>query len=521
MSGVRHRPPIEKPLSGWTCAIGLSLWLSLCFGLAGVFVERDIRDAQDALTQYGTAYSDHLDKQMVSNETILKGFSALFAAIGRTDPGITSRYVRQVIEANPQIFALEIAQGVERSRLVEFVAGKRRDGIPHFTVKSFSYESDRKWQPVKDKESYYPIVFMEPLRAGAEDVLGLDVDSVPLLQRAMAQSLRLRAPVASHPFRLVQGNLAYVVFCPIARPSGHDVSPPASVTKDELLVDMVIDAARLTDADRFPLFDGGTLVVFHNDFRPDDPKGHLLKIAGQARSPIETAVFPSFVYKKSLATLGEPFSLIVTRQLGWSDLHLSVLALLASLTLISSLVLVAYLRSQQQGRLQQIENRRRLWRLANHDGLTGLPNRMLLMDRMGQMLARMRRHGRRLAVMFLDIDDFKQVNDTYGHEVGDELIKFVAERLRAAVRAEDTVARMCGDEFIVLIEAPEGREELERVRQNIRQRLSDGLPAEGHPIPVRISIGIATFPEDGDSAESLIKRADMRMYEDKAHQRLQ
>ena len=513
-------PRMEKPLSTWTCAIGLALWLCLCAGLAGIVVERNIRDAQDALTQYGAAYSDHLDKQMVSNETILRGFSALFGAIGRSDPEIASRYARQVVAANPQIFLLEIVQVVERTRLDKFVARMRRDGIPHFTVKSFSYESDRKWQPVMDKARYYPIVFMEPMQASAEEVLGLDVDSVSFLQRAMTESLRRRTPVASHPFRLVEGNLAYVVFSPITQPPGRDGSPPASNTRDELVVDMVIDAAKLTDAARSPMFDGGTLVVFHNDFRPDDTKGHLLHVMGQARSPVETAIFPSFVYEKPLATLGEPFSFIVKRQLGWSDLHLEMLALLAALTIISSLILVAYLRSQQQGRIVQIENRQRLWQLANHDGLTGLPNRMLLRDRMEQLLSRMMRHGKRLAVMFLDIDDFKQVNDRYGHDVGDQLIKLVAESLRTAVRAEDTVARMSGDEFVVLIESLEVREDLERVHRSIQEKLSDGFTIEGQPIRVRISIGIAMFPEDGDSPESLIKRADMRMYENKAHRRV-
>ena len=457
---------------------------------------------------------------MVSNETILKGFSALFGAIGRTDPEATSRYVRQVIEANPQIFTLEIVQVVEKSQLVEFVAGKRRDGIPHFTVKSFSYETDRQWEPVKEKASYYPIVFMEPMPAGAEDVIGLDVDSVPFLQRAMAESLRRRVPVASHPFRLVEGNLGYVVFCPIAHTRGRDGSPLKLISQDELVVDMVIDAAKLTEAAKIPVFDGGMLLVYHTDFKPNDANGHLLQTMGQTRSTIETAIFPSFVYEKSLATLGEPFSLMVKRQIGWSDLSLGLLALVAGLTLISSAILVAYLRAQQQGRILQIENRQRLWQLANHDALTGLPNRMLLMDRLEQLLARMSRHGKRMALMFLDIDDFKQVNDKFGHEVGDRLIKFVAERLRAAVRTEDTVARMAGDEFIVLIEGVEGREDLERVRQNIQGRLSDGLLIEGRPIRVGISIGIAMFPEDGRSPESLIKQADMRMYEDKAHHRL-
>lgn len=504
-----------KPLSVWTYAVSLALWLSLCFGAAAIVIELNIRDVEKNLTQYGDAYSDHLDKEMVSSETILKGFAALFGAVGGTDVAKASRYVRQVVEANPHIFALEIVQAVARNQLVEFVASKRRDGIPNFTVKSFSFNSDRKWQALNEKDFYYPVIFMEPMPSGSEDILGLDVESVPFLRRAMTESLQRRAPVASHPFRLVEGNLAYVVFSPIPQTFRRDDPPLALSTRDELVVDMVIDAAKLAEPVKFPVIDGGTVLVFHKDFSPDDPQGRLLAMAGKARSPVETALFPAFVYQKPLATMGEPFSLLVTRQVGWTDLNLRLLALMAVLTLISSLILVAYLRAQQQGRVLQIENQQRLWQLANHDALTGLPNRMLLMDRLEQLLARMLRQEKRLAVMFLDLDDFKQVNDTYGHEVGDQLLKLVAERLRATVRVDDTVARMSGDEFIILIESVENQQVLEAVRQKIQQKLSDGFLIDGQLILVRTSTGIAMFPEDGDNPETLIKQADMRMYADK------
>ncbi|MGE5321202.1 MAG: diguanylate cyclase domain-containing protein [Hyphomicrobiaceae bacterium] len=512
---MQRAMPEIRPLSIWTYVTSLALWLSFCIGVAATVVVLDVRNVETELRQYGDAYSDHLDKEMVSSETILKGFSALFAAVGRTAPAKAARYVRQVIESNPQIFGLEIVQKVAKSQLVDFVARKRRYGIPNFAVKSFSYDSDRSWQALKEKPFYYPIVFMEPMPSSSEDVLGLDVESVPFLRQAMTESLQRRVPVASHPFRLVEGNLAYVVFCPIPQEFRRADSPLALTTQDQLVVDMVIDAAKLAKPIRLPVFDGGTVLVYHKDFRPDDPRGQLLALSGKARSPIETRLFPAFSYKRPLATMGQPFALLVERQVGWSDLSLGLLALIAVLTLSSSLMLVAYLRAHQQRRLLQLENQKHLWQLANHDALTGLPNRMLLTDRMEQLLARMRRQGRHLAVMFLDLDDFKQVNDSYGHEAGDQLLKFVAERLRAAVRADDTVARMSGDEFIVLIEGVENHEALEAVQLKIQQKLSAGFTFEGQLIHVRSSSGIAIFPEDGDSPEALISRADKRMYADK------
>lgn len=505
----------SKPLSIWAYVVSLGLWLAACLGAAAIAVERDIRELERDLARYGDAYSDQLNKKMISSETILKGFSALFGAVGNSDPDKVSRYVSQVIDNNPQIFALEVVQKVSADQLVAFVARKRQAGSPGFTVKSFSYDSDRKWQALTEKPFYYPIVYMEPMPSGSEDVLGLDVESVPFLKRAMHDSLQRRAPVSSHPFRLVEGPLAYVVFSPIAQVFRPEDSPLALTTQDEWVVNMVVDAARLTDSAIHPVSAGESLLVYHRDFQPDDPKGQLLALSGAARSTLETALFPSFEYRKPLATMGEPFSLVVKRQVGWSDLGLWLLAVIALLALASSGVIVGYLRMQQQSRAQQHENQQRLWQLANHDALTGLPNRLLLMDRLTQLLARASRHEQRLAVLFLDLDDFKRVNDDYGHEVGDQLLKFVAERLRASIRADDTVARLSGDEFIILIEGVETHDRLDVVSHKIQHQLLDGFQINGQQVSVRASIGLAVYPEDGDSPDALIRLADTRMYAEK------
>lgn len=504
-----------RPLSVWAYVVSLALWLLLCIGAAGIVVKLNIRDVEKSLIQYGDAYSDHLNKQMVSSDTILKGFSALFAAIGETDPEKASRYVRQVLESNPHIFTLQIVQKVAQTQIVDFVALKRNSGMPNFSLKAFSYDSGRKWQALQEKAYYYPIVFIEPMRLASEDVLGLDMESAPFLKQAIAESLQRHVPVASHPFRLVEDHWSYVVFYPIAQTFKGIDSPFALDSENQLVVDMVIDVARLVEVDKFPVKPGETVVIYHQDFEPYDPKGQLSSASGDVRSAIETRLFPLFTYQQSLATLDGRFALRVTRQAGWSDLSIGLLAFMALLSLISSWILVGYLRAQQKSKLLQFENQNRLWHLANHDGLTGLPNRMLLMDRLNQLLARVQRQGKRLAVMFLDIDDFKRVNDNYGHEVGDQLLKFVAERLRAVIRAEDTAARMSGDEFILLIEAVENVETVEVVREKISQKLAEGILVDDQLICIRTSIGIAIFPEDGDNPDALIKQADVRMYEDK------
>ena len=516
LKSINQQPPTPiRPLSTWVIVASIAGWLSLCFAAASIVIERDIRNVNDELTQYGEAYADHLNKELVGNESVLKGFSALFAAVGNTSPKQVSRYVGQVIESNPQIFSLEIVQKVPGGQLAEYITRRRRNGLPGFTVKSFSYDSDRKWQPVGDKPFYYPIVFIAPLHRDSEDILGLDVDSVSFLRKALRASLHRSRPVSSHPFRLVEGNLAYVVFCPITRPMRSHDSPQLHDNQDGFMVDMVVDAAKLTQPVKLPLFDGGTVLVYHKDFQPDDPEGQLLAMSGKARSPLETSLFPNIIFQKSLGTLGEPFSLMVRRQVGWCDLNLTLLALIALGSALSSLFLIAYLRKYRQGQHLHAMHQQLLWQHANHDALTGLPNRMLLMDRMEQVLARMLRQNKRFAVMFLDLDDFKQVNDTYGHAAGDHLLKLVAERLSAAVRTEDTVARLSGDEFIILIESIESLETLETVQQKIQQTLTEGFVLDSQVLHVHVSFGVVMFPEDGNTPESLLNQADMRMYADK------
>ncbi len=150
--------------------------------------------------------------------------------------------------------------------------------------------------------------------------------------------------------------------------------------------------------------------------------------------------------------------------------------------------------------------------LAHHDALTNLPNRMLLMERLGHALTLAHRNGLMVAVMFLDLDRFKVINDTLGHTVGDQLLKTVSERLSECTRDDDTVARLGGDEFVVVLEGIANIQNVAGVAQKIIDQLVRPMALERYEVFVTASIGISVYPEDGDSAESLIKHADAAMY---------
>lgn len=167
----------------------------------------------------------------------------------------------------------------------------------------------------------------------------------------------------------------------------------------------------------------------------------------------------------------------------------------------------------------EVEQRRRLeeryQHLAYHDVLTGLPNRTLLGDRLTQALAAAKRHSAHVAVIFLDLDRFKFVNDSLGHHVGDMLLVTMAGRLKSCLRRSDTVGRLGGDEFVIILPDLKDDADAERLAASILRQVGEPLTLEGHDLTLTTSIGLARYPEDGEDAESLIKAADTAMYQAK------
>ena len=173
---------------------------------------------------------------------------------------------------------------------------------------------------------------------------------------------------------------------------------------------------------------------------------------------------------------------------------------------------VVSILSLAQDVTSRIEAEARLQHMATHDGLTGLPNRALLSDHLASALARALRSGQRVAVLFLDLDHFKAVNDTFGHRVGDELLRSVARRVRAVLRQSDMLARLSGDEFVIVLEGFEDDGGPGRVAQKVLDEVLRPFPIEEHEVRVSASLGYAIFPEDGKEPEMLLKNADAAMY---------
>lgn len=157
-----------------------------------------------------------------------------------------------------------------------------------------------------------------------------------------------------------------------------------------------------------------------------------------------------------------------------------------------------------------------LYRLAYHDPLTGLPNRQLLQDLAGQAIAQARRARNGLAVLFIDLDGFKEVNDQLGHHAGDCLLIEAARRMRAAIRESDTAARLAGDEFVLLLNNVNTETDAGRVATKVMAALSLPFHQDGAAPPITASIGIARFPDDGNALQELLAMADQAMYQAKS-----
>ena len=175
-----------------------------------------------------------------------------------------------------------------------------------------------------------------------------------------------------------------------------------------------------------------------------------------------------------------------------------------------------HMRRQIEGQMGSLQDKQReLDHLASHDALTGLPNSRMLLDRLEHALARARRNEEPVAVLFIDLDKFKDINDSLGHATGDIVLRTTAQRMLSVIRETDTAARIGGDEFVILLDGTVERADIARVADKVIETLGQSVEQDGHSLHIGASIGIACYPQDGNTGNELLGRADQAMYEAK------
>ena len=176
-----------------------------------------------------------------------------------------------------------------------------------------------------------------------------------------------------------------------------------------------------------------------------------------------------------------------------------------------------HMQDQLNQQMTALEHsRQEMDQLARHDAMTGLPNRRLFQERLDNALARSQRSGTRFALLFIDVDKFKSINDRWGHDAGDEVLKVIAKRLMSNTRKADAVARIGGDEFVVLLDSPSSREDIVAIAEKLLESVRSPIQHNGIELQVGFSIGISQYPDNGTTASELMTSADHAMYEAKS-----
>lgn len=458
----------------------------------------------------------HLRDRLQANDMALFNFAGLLSTLGAGDRDRAAGLARALVERYPHIYQMQVVRKLGHRELPAFVEQMRRGGFPDFQPKTFSYESDRRFQPLGTREQYYLLVFMEPALPAARPVLGLDVGAVPFLAKGLNDAAAKGRSLASPLFELAEGGgAAYTMFRPVGRGS-HGAA--AGLFGGESHALLVILAATLEP----PLEIRDPRIAYglrHRGYVETAFGDSLFSLPATPASPLERALFPQLRVERDYSDVDVPFQFVMTRQMGFADLRSGGLVAALGLAAGALGALLLHFRTvARQGRLLR-EHEERILHLALHDQLTGLPNRRLLDDRLQHAVDIARRQNDHVGVFFLDLDGFKPANDRYGHAIGDAILKEVSRRLAASIRDADTVARYGGDEFVLVCSGLQHAADALAVGEKIRLAVNAAYQVEGHSVTITPSIGVSVFPDNADDAYTLLNQADVAMYRAKSQGR--
>ncbi len=478
-------------------------WLMVSVVGVVAFVNAQVHKMERAFGERAEAVGSHFAELEHGITSVLEGYSAMLEVMNVKDPAdrlMVSRYASQMRAIYPQIYMLELIELVHREQLPAFEQAESELLHKPFQIRRFDYDHTRTWLPPEDKEIYYATTFIEPSTPKTSHVLGLDVSSAGVQAVALSEAIQSGQRAFSAPYQTISGPLAFMMI----RPANDDQTRFAKLV---IRADKIGELPWLTGQKDI------SIAIRHTKPGADEPSGLLFRHAEIQASRLESALLPLFKWQLDMrATSNEPFVIEISKQMRWQDFDLPALTSIVLIEFVVLVVLVKLSFEHHSHDRERREHELRLAYLASHDSLTNLPNRSLLMDRLEQAILRAKRDASHLALLFLDIDRFKLVNDNYGHDAGDRFLVATAETIRGTIRAQDTLARLSGDEFVVLLEQVERRDEVDKVEGKIQDNLQATISRAYREMGVGISIGSAMYPDDGADALSLLRHADTIMY---------
>ncbi len=450
-----------------------------------------LTDAQRARHQIETRLNSHFDvvqatAALVTSNNEING--AEFRAF------VSALHLRRQY---PGLRAIGFAPRVPRRQLKSFLRLAALDGTP-LTVWARSSSPD-----------CYPVMFLEPRDAGNRADIGFDLSADGLASAALerardsGQSVLTRSVAFATPAGEPPGT-TLLFAAPIFQ---HGASVKTVAERRRALMGFALSPIDMDDMMRtVSAADESVAFEVYDSTRSETGAVRYSSAAWTGRFGYESA--------ETVQVAGQPWQIIV-RLAPREDLALSSGQATLGAGLLLVILLFTVTRAQVRGWESAARHEADLHQLALHDPLTGLPNRALLDDRLGKAIAAAQRSGRRLAVIFLDVDLFKQINDAWGHATGDELLRSVAARLLGSVRQSDTVSRHGGDEFVLLLTDIDQPQHAADRAYELMSAITRPHEGGGHAIEVTVSVGVSIYPDDGRDAAMLLQAADAAMYQAK------
>jgi diguanylate cyclase (GGDEF)-like protein len=484
-------------------------WLIL-FAMLGAtwFVwDHERQNARKELhTQFDFALRDtvsRIEQRVAAYEQLLRGVQGLFATTGLRSRQAIHDYV-EPLRGDPNLSGMQVIGVIERvpsARKAAHVRAIRRLGPADYSI-----------HPEGEREIYAPVIQRESYSGRHQAPLGLDTWANPVRRLAMetARDSGLAAITGKVQLAIdngVEGNPGFIMYLPVFAQG----QPRDSVAqRRDSLIGWVYASFHMRDfmASLYGRQAEGLAFAIYDGAVPSDAAlmYRNREAAGGALSAKEYMVVASHTWTLTLVTQEE-----FENRFG-RDISLIIAVAGVSLSLSMALLAWSMISGRARALLLAAKITEELRHMAQHDSLTGLPNRALFSDRVQNKLAHARRQDRRFALIFLDLDKFKPINDKYGHSVGDLLLRQVARRLQDSIRASDTVGRLGGDEFVLLIGDLTGAADALALAEKIRQEVRRPYTINGHQLTISCSLGVAIYPDDGTDELALTKRADEAMY---------
>jgi diguanylate cyclase (GGDEF)-like protein len=467
---------------------------------------------QELNSQFDFALRDtvsRIEQRVAAHEQMLRGVQGLLATAQLTNRDAIRRYVDTLrLDANfAGIQVVGVIEQVPQSKKAAHISAMRRLGLADYNI-----------HPDGARETYTPIIQRQSFIGDIQVPLGLDTWSNPVRRQAMERARDSGMAAISGKVQLAidkdaGNNPGFVMYLPIF---AHGQARDSVSQRRASLVGWVYAAFRMSEfmASLYGKQADGLAVSIYDDATPSDAT-----LMYRNRVPVPDARAENGVIRANeyMVVAGHTWTLNVVTQDEFETRfgrNISLLIALTGVGLSLSMALLAWVMVNGRARALRVaaEMTEELREMAQHDVLTGLPNRALFSDRVQNALAYAKRHNRRFAIIFLDLDEFKPINDNFGHAVGDRVLKQAAMRLQKTIRATDTVGRIGGDEFVLLVGELAAADTALALAEKIRQEVRRPYLLDGRELTISCSLGVAIYPDHGKDEITLTKAADEAMY---------